>query len=221
MLYGIDISNYQASMNYKEVFKHVDFVICKMTEGIGYVDPMQQLFTGEAWRQNKCIGVYHFARQNSAKAEAQYFYKIGKDRDYWGYYLPILDWEENQSVEWVNEFVEEFYKLSGIYCWIYANPWRFNQGGVNENCARWIASYPSHLINPGLNADPGDVPETKGLVACWQFASDGKVKGYSGDLDLDHFYGDVNAWKKYCGIVKQNNSSILENNEYIVEIKKK
>ena len=38
MLRGIDISNWQAGLDADAVFPNVDFVICKATEGISFVD---------------------------------------------------------------------------------------------------------------------------------------------------------------------------------------
>ena len=38
MLRGIDISNWQAGLDADAVFPNVDFVICKATEGVGFVD---------------------------------------------------------------------------------------------------------------------------------------------------------------------------------------
>ena len=38
MLRGIDISNWQAGLDADSVFPNVDFVICKATEGVGFVD---------------------------------------------------------------------------------------------------------------------------------------------------------------------------------------
>ena len=75
----------------------------------------------------------------------------------------------------------------------------WGQGGVEPNCMRWIASYPD-VLRPGLDFDPGEPPETDGLVGCWQYASDGQVPGYAGNLDVDHFFGSVGAWQAYAGV---------------------
>ena len=54
------------------------------------------------------------------------------------------------------------------------------------------------------------------------------VDGYSGNLDVNHFFGDEKAWGLYAGFssstppsVEDPETSILENEEYRVEITKK
>ena len=86
---------------------------------------------------------------------------------------------------------------------------------------RWVASYPN-ILHPDINYDPGEPPETDGLVGCWQFASDGVVPGYDGDLDIDIFYGDINAWNAYCGKPNTDNKSqVLENDDYKITVERK
>lgn len=140
--------------------------------------------------------------------------------------VPVLDWEGDQGIDWVNEFVRVVHDQTGIWPWIYANPWRFNQGGVEPNCMRWIASYPD-VLRPGLDYDPGEPPETDGLVGCWQYASDGQVPGYAGNLDVNHFFGSVGAWQAYAGVPstgaenKPTGQSVLENDRFRVTIQEK
>lgn len=227
MLKGIDISSHQGDINLSPL--PIDFVIIKATEGLTYVNPYCDKKYQQALKLGKLTGFYHFARNNNPEKEAQWF--IDNCLGYLGVGIPALDWEDNQSVEWVNSFVRYFHEKTGIWCWIYANPWRFNQGGVEKNCGRWIAKYPN-VKHPNLDYAPGAIPKTDGLVCCWQYASDGRINGYNGNLDLNHFYGDTNAWKKYAQRsvsvpnapkpeIKPNNSSTLENDEYKVTIERK
>lgn len=194
MLKGIDVSSWQGDIQVQNM--PVDFVIAKATESINYVNPYCDAVIQRCISSGKLWGFYHYAQANDPIVEADYF--ISHTSNYFGTGIPILDWEENQSVDWVNAFVNRVKEITGVWCWIYANPWRFNQGGVNENCARWIASYPSHLVNPSLDVDPGTTPETNGLVCAWQYASDGRVSGYDGDLDVNHYYGDADSWHAYA-----------------------
>ena len=227
MLRGIDISNWQAGLDADSVFPNVDFVICKATEGVGFVDGYCDGWVQWCRRNGKPWGFYHFANVNSPTMEATYF--INNTSNYFGEGIPVLDWEGGQSVEWVNEFVRVVHDQTDIWPWIYANPWRFNQGSVEQNCMRWIASYPD-VIRPGLDYDPGEVPETDGLVGCWQYASDGRVPGYAGNLDVNLFFGDEAAWAAYAGLVhnepepsvpETGQESVLENDEFRVTIQEK
>lgn len=195
MLNFIDISSHQGDIDLSAL--PIDAVMVKATEGLGYVntycDPkiQQAISMGIPW------GFYHFANENDPVAEADYF--IENCEGYFGHGVPCLDWEQNQSVEWVNAFVNRVHEVKGIWCWIYGNPWRFNQGGVEGNCARWIASYPSHLVNPDFSANEGEAPETDGLVCAWQFASDGRLSGFNGNLDINRYYGGKDSWLAYAG----------------------
>lgn len=217
MLRGIDISSWQGDIDLAPL--PIDFVIVKATEGTHYVNPYCDSKVSQAKGLNLLWGFYHFASSYTPAEEAAYF--INNCTNYFRQGIPVLDWEGNQSVAWVNEFVRIVRYQTGVWPWIYGNPWRFNQGGVEPNCARWVASYPP-VTRPGLDYDPGEVPATDGLVACWQYASDGNVPGYDGNLDVNHFFGDRAAWKKYAGDVYAGEQlSTLENSEYKVTIERK
>lgn len=200
-LKGIDISNWQAGINLSAVAGQVDFIIVKATEGVGFVDKSCDTFFQEAKRLGKKLGFYHFARTNDAVAEADFFYNNTKN--YFGQAIPVLDWEVDVSVAWVNRFVKRIHDLSGVWPWVYANPWRINQGKVEPNCGRWVAGYPYAItdINYGLNYKlPSAYAINNGTVCAWQFTSSCRLSGYSGNLDANVFYGDEAAWDAYCGI---------------------
>lgn len=230
MLYGIDISSWQGDIDLSPL--PIDFCIVKSTEGLTYLNPYFKSKIEQARKCGMLIGTYHYARSNNPEAEAQWF--IDNIIDYLGIAIPVLDWEEGQDVDWVNRFVRYFKNKTGIWSWIYANPWRFNQGGVEENCDRWVAAYPN-VIAPSIEYDPGRVPATDGSVCCWQFASDGRVSGYDGGLDVSHFYGDRRAWLSYAKgspytegedspitpPIENPNTTTLENDKYIVTIEEK
>ena len=219
MLRGIDVSNWQGGIDLAPL--PIEFVIAKATEGTNFVDPYCNGTIQQAISLDVPWGFYHFGGHSTATAEADFF--LENCRDYFGKGIPVLDWEQNQSVGWVNEFVRYVHSKTGVWCWVYANPWRFNQGGVEPNCGRWVAAYPN-VLRPSLDYDTGEPPETDGLICCWQFASDGLVAGYDGNLDVNVFYGDRDAWNAYAKArdapVKPT-ENVLENDDYIVKIVKK
>lgn len=197
----IDISNWQAGLNVASVVKNggLGAVIVKATEGVGFVDKSCDGFVQQCISNGIRFGFYHFARNNDAAAEAEFFRK--NTTGYEGKGIPVLDWEDGQSIAWVNKFVERYHELTGVWPWVYGNAWRFNQGTVNTNCGRWVAGYPSNGItdiNYGLNNDCA-YTVNNGLVCAWQFSSSVRISGYSGNLDGDVFYGDAAAWDKYAG----------------------
>lgn len=206
MLNFIDISSHQADLNLVAVSGSIQGVIVKTTEGTSYVNPYCDRHYQQAKSSNLLRGFYHFAGSSDPLAEAAFFY-----RNVLGYLhdgIPVLDWEGvyrngkcifEQSVEWVNQFVRQFHNLTGIYPWIYANPWRFNQGGVEPNCARWVASYPEVAHPSFAQAASWDYPSADGNVVAWQFCSDGRLDGYNDNLDCSVYYGNRESWLRYAG----------------------
>lgn len=224
MLKGIDISNWQAGLNLSNI--SVDFCIMKATEGLQFVDSYCDPWVQHCRNNGVLWGFYHFANHNDPVAEADFF--IDNTINYFGEGIPILDWESGQSVNWVNTFVNRIHERTGIWPWIYGNPWLFNQGGVEPNCMRWVAAYPD-VVRPTLDYDPGEPPYAEGLVGCWQYASDGYVPGYDGNLDVNHFYGDKSTWLAYVGASQANEPSepskptshVMEDDDYKVTIERK
>ena len=197
MINFIDISSYQAGLDLVAVSSSIQGVIVKATEGTSYVNPYCDRHYQQAKSANLLRGFYHFAGSGDPRAEAAFFYRnvIGYLHDG----IPVLDWEGNQSVDWVNRFVRQLHNLTGIWPWIYANPWRFNQGSVEPNCARWVASYPEVAHPTFAQAASWKCPTANGNVVAWQFCSDGRVSGYNSNLDCSVYYGDRESWLRYAG----------------------
>lgn len=205
MLNFIDISSHQDSLNLVAVSSSIQGVIVKATEGTSYVNHCCDRHYRQAKSADLMRGFYHFAGSGDPIDEAAFFY-----RNVLGYLhdgIPVLDWEGvyrngklvfEQSVDWVNRFVRKFHSLTEIWPWIYANPWRFNQGGVEPNCARWVASYPEVAHPTFTQASSWNCPIADGNVVAWQFCSDGRVSGYNADLDCSVYYGDRESWLRYA-----------------------
>lgn len=229
MLNFLDTSNWQGG--YNPALTGADAVTVKATEGTNFVDPYCDSIIQQAVSAGMLWGFYHFAGDGDAIEEATHF--IQNTINYFGHGIPVLDWEGNQSVDWVNEFVSEVYSSTHVWPWIYANPWRFNQGGVNPNCARWVASYPDVASPTWIQAQGWKCPAADGNVVAWQFCSDGSVNGIAGDVDLDLFYGDKEQWLAYArGSAKctdnvgpdspgVDSQEVLENDTYKVTIERK
>lgn len=230
---GIDISNHKYSEglhDLSEIMKSADFCICKATGGASFVDYSCDYYIQQLIKLGKPWGFYHFANDDyegySAEREADFF--IENCRNYFGKGIPILDWETaTVNASWVNRFVRRVHDKTGVWCWIYSWPRYFNDGGIEANCGRWIAYYPN-VTSPGLDYTLPEVPNTDGTVCAWQYASDGRVEGFSGNLDINVFFGDAESWGKYArgdgGDTKpidDPNIEVLENERYTVTISKK
>ena len=215
MLKGIDISNHQRGINIGSL--NVDFVICKATEGNGFTDKSCDIFYQEAKRLGKKLGVYHFARPdlgNTAQAEADWF--ISQVKGYIKEAILILDWEPggNQigNVAWAKSWLDRVYEKTGIKPVIYMSASPMNSydwsSVANADYGLWVANYG---VNDGqahesvFNRYP--VKYWK-FYALWQYTSTGRLAGYNGNLDLNYFSGDLNAWDKYAGGSPSNNHSV-------------
>lgn len=220
MINFLDTSNWQGG--YNPALTGADAVIVKATQGNRFVDGYCDSIVQQAIAASMPWGFYHFADEGDAISEAAFY--VDNCRNYFGQGIPVLDWEGDQSVDWVNAFVEQIHAETGIWPWIYANPWRFNQGCVNCNCARWVADYPDVISPTWSQAQEWDCPTADGNVVAWQFCSDGAVNGIAGNVDLDLFYGTTEQWLAYArggNGPASGSMATLENEMYKVTIERK
>lgn len=215
-LYGEDLSSWQ-SVGTGDSAK--DFVICKATEGSGYVDPKCDQHYQRAKKQGKLLGFYHFARPDLNKGtdgaikEAQYFVKNCKN--YFGEAIPCLDWEQpgtTSQVAWAKAFLDEVYKQTKVRPLIYmsasvvnGNNW---QTVVDGNYGLWIAGYPAaydkkNPPTPTINAMPYKIGKWP-FWAIWQYSSS------AGTLDLNIANMDAKGWKKYAAKANANQTPVTQ-----------
>lgn len=210
MLKGIDISHHQRNINLSAI--QTDFVIVKATEGVGYTDETCDRFYQEAKMLGKKRGVYHFARPdlgNSAIDEANWF--LDQTKGYWKDGLLILDWEPSGNsignVEWAKQWLDKVYQVTGVRPLIYMSAsvmTRFNWSSVvGGDYGLWVANYGTNNGQPQEDVFNRYPLNYWGFYALWQYTSVGRLNGYSGNLDLNYFSGDANAWDKYVGSYKE------------------
>lgn len=236
---GFDISNHQAGLDLARIADPWDFAIMKATGGTGFVDKYCDGWVQQCKALGKRWGFYHFGDDGygwNAVKEAEFFLK--NCENYFGEGLPVFDWEEVGGVltvppEGVNTFVNYIHDRTDVWPWVYANPTKFSFGTIEPNCGRWIAAFPN-VLRPRLDYKLPDIPETEGLVACWQYCSDGLVTGVEDFyLDLDRFFGDDAAWDAYVKgervvsappVGEDGNDtgvSVLENELYRITVERK
>lgn len=219
MLKGIDISSYQAGI---ENFKNdVDFVICKATEGVGYVDKYCDSLYQRAKRDGKLLGVYHFARPdlgNTAEAEAKWF--VDNIKGYLNEAILILDWESGDlsNTVYAKKFLDTVYSLTGVRPLLYASSSVINNYNftdiVNSNYGLWVAQY--GVNNGSANEKP--VVKNWNFYALWQYTSRGRIQGYEQDIDMNYFYGDKEAWLKYANADRSSQEQVEEVKKSIDEV---
>lgn len=180
-LQGIDVSSYQANMDVSTY--PCDFVICKATEGTGYVNPVCDVHYQQAKAAGKLLGVYHFARPdtgNSAVAEADYF--LGNIKGYIGEAVLALDLEcsgwQNFST-WAKAWLNRVYEKTGV------RPLFYSPGAGFQNFKNML-----NAGNYGVWACSADSYYNGSTIVMKQSVYD--------NLDHDVFYGDATAWRKYA-----------------------
>ncbi|WEY48269.1 GH25 family lysozyme [Weissella confusa] len=201
-LNGIDISNWQAGINLSAV--PADFVIIKATEGTTYVSPEADTQYQGAKSTGRLLGVYHLATGAGAEAEAKFF--LSNVQGYLGEAVLFLDWEGavvTQGVSYAKAFLDYVYQQTGIRPLIYMSKsvtGSYDWSTVSANYGLWVAQYADS--NPtGYQDNPWTDDKGYGswsAPAIFQYASTGRLSGYSGNLDLDKFYGDAKAWQAYA-----------------------
>ena len=197
MLRVVDISSHQGNIVAGAL--DCDAVICKATEGTGYVNPFCDEQYQSAKAGGKLLGVYHYASGGNPEAEAEFF--INNIQGYLHEAVLVLDWESGDNAawgdsSWVARFCAHVVALTGINPMIYVQRSAANQCVGLGDYGIWLAEYPDYAPRGW-----GDYvePNYSGDYAMHQFTSSGNIAGYAGPLDLSLFFGDENAWRAYAG----------------------
>lgn len=195
----IDIASHQAGLNVASV--DADGFIVKATQGWSYTNPYCVQWVEDALSLGKAVGVYHYIGGGNATKEIDFF--INSIRNWIGKVVVCLDWEDFQNSAWRDESylevcIKRVIELTGMPPIVYASkdapfPWSLCK---KYNCGTWVAQYASRKTTGWQ-----DSPWNEGAYSCAirQYTANGRIAGWSGDLDLNKFYGDMNAWRAYCG----------------------
>lgn len=203
---GIDVSSWQTGIEVDEM--SMDFVITKATEGTSYVNPDCDRVYQDAKRAGYSLGVYHFASGGDALAEAKHF--VDNIGGYIGDAVLVLDFEGtavNQGVGWAKDWMDAVYNMTGVKPLIYMSNsviHRYDWSSVvNAGYDLWNAGYYNgytpiygFVSNPPLYGGLGEFANSTPL---YQYTSSGRLPGWSGNLDLNIFYGDSADWAAYAG----------------------
>ncbi len=203
-LNGIDISSWQSDLDISKV--PADFIIVKATGGKGYTNPYFKAQAYATLKSGKLLGIYHFAREarcgGTAVQEADYFVKAAGD--YVGRAVLVLDWEASALVlgpSWAKKFLDRVYEKTGVRPLIYMSksPTReYDWSSVAKHYKLWVAQYLNYS-RTGYQSKPwtdGNGYGAWSSPTMFQYSSSGLLSGYSGNLDLDIFYGNEAYWKK-------------------------
>lgn len=207
-LNGIDISGWQKGINLAAV--PADFVIVKATQGTNFINTSFTTQYDQAKAAGRLLGIYHYAGGGNAQAEAQYFLNVIGNRV--GEAVLCLDFEEEQNAAWnrnpnawIKSWCDYVAAKTGVNPIVYIQASALNKVSGIGNYGLWVAQY-ANSKPTGYQAHPWN--EGKYTCAIRQYSGTGRLKGYNGSLDLDIFYGDAAAWKKYAnpGSAKVNST---------------
>ena len=202
MLRVVDVASHQAGIVTGAL--DCDAVICKATEGTGYVNPYCDEHYQSAKAAGKLLGVYHYASGGNPEAEAEFF--VNNIQGYLHEAILVLDWESGDNAawgdsSWVARFCAHIVALAGINPMIYVQRSAASQCTGLGDYGIWLAEYPDYAAR---GWDAYYPPNYSGDYAMHQFTSSGAISGWSGPLDLSLFFGDENAWKAYAGATGQS-----------------
>ena len=195
----IDISSWQSGIDLKSLFEQndLDGVIVKATQGTNYINPEFAGWCDWLEKNNKPFGAYHYLDGTDAFAEARHFYNTVKG--YIGKCVFVADYEGDalyRGSYWLKQFLEEFYKLSGVKCMIYCSLSIVRQLTGLTDYPLWLAQYADSKPVYGFK----ETPWQSGSVAPYerytmhQYTSNGYLNGYTGRLDFDKFNGNKEDW---------------------------
>ena len=200
MLEGIDVSNWQGRIDWRQVRQAGKvFAWLKCSEGTHYADPTYLPNFQGAKQQGILPCTYHFARplDYKAEAEAEFFLSVvGGPTFAYGEAI-ALDMEPNATGAWLAEWALEWLAYVGdrvgFKPLIYSAPGLMQDYGMIGNTelahyGLWLASW-----QDSLPAAPACWP----VVAFWQYTDTGVCPGIQGACDLDRFNGTVDQMMLY------------------------
>jgi lysozyme len=189
MLNGIDVSHHQGAINWGAVARSGQvFAICKASEGSSSRDSRFAANWAGIRSVGMVRGAYHFLRSDSdPRAQARHFLSIVGNVEG---SLTALDVESSggsrPTAAQARAFKQEFAQRTGGHpLIIYTGRWYWH--GVLGNP---FGADLGPLWHSAYTSTPGPLYGGWSRFTFWQYSQTGRVAGISGNVDLNHFYGD-------------------------------
>jgi len=193
-LFGIDVSHYQGTIDWNTVKSQIDYAILSVGYGDDYTYQDDRQFkrnADECTRLGIPFGVYIYSYATTveqAKSEANHVLRLVK-----GYKLSLpvyYDLEDEATTgkcsnSQIADFAETFCNIienNGYEVGIYANTYWFTNKLTDirfSKYSKWVAQYASSCTY-------------NGNYSMWQYASDGKINGITGNVDVNYYYQSIN-----------------------------
>lgn len=201
MIKGIDVSTFQGNIDFKKVKKSgIDFVIIRAGYGreVSQKDAKFEQNYKNAKAAGLKVGAYWYSYADSvedAKREAKVCAEVIKGKQF--EYPIYFDLEEKSQFDMGKEFCSNLVKAfcnalekAGYWAGLYCSKYYLNNYVTDEVAKRyavWVAQY-------------NDECTYKKPYGMWQYSSEGKVNGISGNVDMDYAYVDYPKLIKAKGL---------------------
>lgn len=189
--YGIDVSHWQGTIDFKKAAKVIDFVIIKAggSDAGFYTDKKFERNYQKAKEAGLFVGAYYFVGKNCTSyadgvADAKRFLEIIKGKTFeYPLFIDIEQtpiWKRQGATDAVIGFCRTL-EAAKCYAGIYAS----DIGGFKDRLVlsrlgafdKWVARY-------------GSKPKYVTKYGMWQKTSKGMIDGIKGNVDLDEAYFD-------------------------------
>lgn len=191
---GVDVSKWQGKVDWDEAKHQIGFAMVKATQGTVEIDPDYVANIEALRRAGEHRGSYHYPNAGDAVAEADYYVEHARRvngemqaLDFEGAVLRLED-PVGWAHAWLSRVIERTDNIPLIYMSGSVAD-RYNWRRVIDlNAGLWVASWDTS------KPDPGQWP----FVIMWQRDDTGSLRGISGAVDQDVFYGNAATWAAYA-----------------------
>lgn len=216
---GVDVSYYQGEIDWQVLAKeNIDFAFIKATEGSSHTDPKFTENWEQAGKTNLKRGAYHFfSFESRGESQAEHFISIVPKEE--GMLSPVVDIEfygnrfrnkpdveeTRRELQSLLDALEAYYEVKPM---IYATESSYStyiRGAFDE--------YPLWIRNVYFSPNMG----MPGKWTFWQYDSEAKLQGYSGEeehIDLNVFYGSEKEWITFLEnhtVFKGHDTTMIQN----------
>ena len=221
MLYGVDVSKWQGSIDWKKVKdSNIDFAMIRASYGLEGVDPNFVTNVRGSNQVGISAGAYHYSYAKTTEEslrEAKHFLKLIERFPF--QYPLALDMEDQSQAGLGKELLTDIANVfltaleqNGYYAMLYANKYwlenKFNMERLKKFDI-WLAEY-------GVNRVDYD-----GAIGMWQFTNSGLVDGINGYVDRNKSFKDYAKIIREAGLNHwgENNDMTLEEAKKIIQDK--
>lgn len=216
---GVDVSYYQGEIDWQVLAgEDIAFAFIKATEGSRHIDTKFTENWEQAGKTGLKRGAYHFfSFESSGKAQAEHFISVVPKME--GDLPPVVDIEfygdrfynrpdAGETRAELQSFLDTLEAHYGVKPIIYAT-----ESSYSAYIRGVFGEYPLWIRNVYFSPNMG----MPGKWTFWQYDSEAKLQGYSGEeehIDLNVFYGSEKEWVRFLEkytISEEPDTTLIQN----------